>query len=87
LEAIEQAQRLRPQAVLLDLAMPQLDGLTALPRLRELLPNAAIICLSGMSTHNFESAALVGGADRYLEKGGSLLLLADALASAHASRV
>jgi DNA-binding NarL/FixJ family response regulator len=85
-EAIEQAQRLQPHAVLLDLAMPELDGLSALPQLRELLPNAAIVCLSGMSTHHFEAAALGGGADRYLEKGGSLVVLADELASAFTSR-
>lgn len=86
LEAIKQAELLQPQAVLLDLLMPELDGLSALPRLRELLPQAAIICLSGMSEHRFAAAALAGGADGYLEKGGSLWQLADELAAVHAAR-
>ncbi len=85
LEAIDRAEQLRPDAVVLDLAMPGLDGLTVLPRLRKLLPRAAIVCLSGMSARWFESAALAAGADSYLEKGSSLWLLADELAAAHAA--
>ena len=44
-EAIELARSLQPQLVLLDLTMPGLDGLSALPGLREAAPRAEIVVL------------------------------------------
>jgi DNA-binding NarL/FixJ family response regulator len=58
----------RPDVVLLDLNMPQLGGLEALPRLRELAPDARVIVLSSFSAEEKAAEALAAGADRYLDK-------------------
>jgi DNA-binding NarL/FixJ family response regulator len=58
----------RPDVVLLDLNMPQLGGLEALPRLRELLPGARVIVLSSFSAEEKAADALAAGADRYVDK-------------------
>src|SRR5947208_14558203 len=46
-EAIAEAGRLQPHRVLLDLSMPGLDGLTALPQLREAAPECEVVVLTG----------------------------------------
>jgi DNA-binding NarL/FixJ family response regulator len=67
--AIGQATRLQPDVILLDLAMPVLSGLDALPRLRRTATAAKIIVLSGFSTATAAAQSLALGADTYLEKG------------------
>jgi DNA-binding NarL/FixJ family response regulator len=74
LEAIADA---RPDVVLLDLNMPELGGLEALPRLRELAPGARVIVLSSFSAEEKEAAALAAGADRYLDKRESFTRIRD----------
>lgn len=69
IEAIAQASELDPELVLLDLSMPRMDGLEALPRLRVVSPAAAIVVLSGHTRGLAEEAALAAGAVAYLEKG------------------
>lgn len=46
-EAIEEARRLRPDVILLDLDMPVMDGLEALPWLKKELPDVRIVICSG----------------------------------------
>src|SRR3954452_2598473 len=60
-----------PDVVLLDLNMPELGGLDALPRLRELAPQARVVVLSSFSAEEKEAAALAAGADRYVDKRAS----------------
>ena len=67
-EALSQAEKLRPQVILIDLAMPGLPGLQAIPRLRDILPEAGIIALTVMSTNSFRQAALAAGADVFIPK-------------------
>jgi len=67
-EALTQAQALRPQAILLDLAMPDLSGLEVIPRLRVILPTAAIIVLTGRKAEGYRQAALAAGADGFVSK-------------------
>ncbi|HEX9890261.1 MAG TPA: ATP-binding protein [Nitriliruptorales bacterium] len=86
--AIEAAEELRPDVILLDLAMPVMDGFEALPRLRQILPDAAIVVLSGFDAARMEHRALDLGADRYVEKGtptAKLLALLDELVGVPAS--
>lgn len=70
-QAIELARVLQPDVVLLDLAMPVMTGLEALPGIREVAPGAQIIVLSGFEAQSMASKALELGARRYLEKGTS----------------
>jgi two-component system NarL family response regulator len=67
-EALARAQELQPQAVLIDLAMPDLPGLQAIPRLREMLPDMGIIALTMLDTEVYRRAALAAGADEFVPK-------------------
>jgi DNA-binding NarL/FixJ family response regulator len=67
-EALERAESLRPQVILLDLAMPGLNGLEAIPRLRRVVPDAGIIALTVLDTNGYRQAALAAGADDFVPK-------------------
>ena len=67
-EAIENAPPTDPDLVLLDLSMPVMDGLEALPHLRRAVPGAAVVVLSGFPSDAAQRAALAAGAHGYLEK-------------------
>jgi len=67
-EAIEAAASLQPDVVLLDLSMPGMDGLTALPRLREAAPESEVVVLTASGTEENLLAAIRGGAAGYLLK-------------------
>ena len=67
-EAIENAPPTDPDLVLLDLSMPVMDGLEALPHLRRAVPDAAVVVLSGFPSDAAQRAALAAGAHGYLEK-------------------
>jgi DNA-binding NarL/FixJ family response regulator len=68
IEAIEAARRLLPELVLLDLSMPELDGISALPRLREAAPECEVVVLTASGTEENLLAAIRGGAAGYLLK-------------------
>ena len=74
-QALEKAEALAPDIVLLDLAMPVMDGLQALPGLRERLPSARIVIFSGFEHEALAREALAAGADAYIEKGTSVMQL------------
>ena len=67
-EAIELARALSPDVILLDLSMPGLDGLEALPRLREAAPECEVVVLTADGTEENLLAAIRGGAAGYLLK-------------------
>jgi len=68
LEGIEKAGSLHPDLIVLDLAMPRLDGLEALPRLHEVAPAARVVVLSGFDDRDMEGRARSLGAIGYLDK-------------------
>lgn len=78
-EAIEEATRLQPEIILLDLAMPRRTGLGALPELRQVAPEAKIIVFSGFSTASVVDEVLALGAARYLSKGADIDEINDAI--------
>jgi DNA-binding NarL/FixJ family response regulator len=67
-EAIELARRLRPQLVLLDLSMPGLGGLEALPKIRDAAPECEVVVLTASGTEENLLSAIRGGAAGYLLK-------------------
>jgi len=67
-EAIGVAGRLQPELVLLDLSMPGLSGIEALPRLREAAPGCEVVVLTASGTEENLLAAIRGGAAGYLLK-------------------
>ena len=67
-EAVTIAPRLQPDVILLDLNMPGAGGLAAIPRLRQLVPDARIIALTLLDTEGYRDAALEAGADRFVPK-------------------
>ena len=68
-EAIVEAARLQPDVIVLDLAMPNLSGLEAIPALRLNAPSAQIIVFSGFASGSVAEQVLALGAACYLEKG------------------
>lgn len=71
-EGITVARREQPDIVLLDLAMPVMDGLTALPIIQEAVPQAKIVVLSGFGTDRTVHAAMRAGASAFLHKDADL---------------
>ena len=76
----------RPDAVLLDLSMPDMDGFAAIPEIRLRAPDTAIIVLSGFSVDRMGAPVLERGADGYIEKGTPIQELRDATRDAVAVR-
>jgi DNA-binding NarL/FixJ family response regulator len=66
--AIDAAERLQPDVVLLDLTMPVLDGIDAIPAVLRSAPGARVVALSGWGAERMAEAALERGAFAYLEK-------------------
>ena len=67
-QAVEQAERLSPDVVLLDLVMPRLDGIGAIHKLRALDKKPKVIVLTSFSDDEQVFAALQAGASGYLLK-------------------
>jgi DNA-binding NarL/FixJ family response regulator len=67
-EAIELARTLQPDIILLDLTMPGLDGVSALPPLREAAPRSEIVVLTASETQENLLGAIRAGAAGYLLK-------------------
>jgi DNA-binding NarL/FixJ family response regulator len=66
--AIEQATELAPDLILLDLSLPGMNGLDALPRLRAAAPAAEVVVLTASGTEENLLGAIRGGAAGYLLK-------------------
>ena len=83
-EAIEAAERLRPDVVLMDLVMPALDGIAAMRALRERVPGARVIVLTSFADDDKLLPALRAGAAGYLLKNAEPQELARAVRAANA---
>jgi two-component system, cell cycle response regulator DivK len=69
-EAVDLADRVRPQIILMDLSLPFIDGLAATRQIRKLpeLSKVPIIVVSAHDTADFHSEALAAGCDAYITK-------------------
>ena len=84
-ECIDLVAREQPDVLLLDLEMPVMDGLEALPQIIERSPRTAVIVLSGFSAGAMATKALDLGAHGYLEKGAQLASILEAVRQAAAA--
>jgi len=83
-ETLRQAQRLRPDIVLLDLEMPKLDGVAVLRTLKERNPGTRALVFTAYDTDERIAGALRAGAGGYLLKGASRQEIFDAVRTVHA---
>jgi CheY-like chemotaxis protein len=70
-EAVQGAFSSQPDAIILDVAMPVMTGLEALPLLRERSPRSLVVIYAGGSRAENEPVAMAAGAVSYFEKGVS----------------
>ena len=82
-EAIAQTKRLRPNIVLMDLMMPEMDGIEATRQIGSMNPSTKVIVLSSFSDDNKVFSAIKAGASGYLLKDISSAELADAIRAVH----
>jgi DNA-binding NarL/FixJ family response regulator len=71
-EAVEKAQQLAPDLVILDFAMPEMHGLDAATAIKFILPRARIYLLTAHSSRDLELAARNGGVDAVFSKYDNL---------------
>ncbi|MFQ2668784.1 response regulator [Aeromonas caviae] len=79
-DAIFIAKKNTPDIVILDIGIPQLDGLEVIKRIKLLGMGAKILVLSGQATHHIMVRCLQAGAEGFLSKMDDLSLLKDAIA-------
>lgn len=80
---IAAAAVLQPDVIVLDLAMPVRDGIDTLPSLREVVPEARVVLVTGFSDTSLERQLLSSaGADAYVAKGASSEELVRAVSTA-----
>lgn len=70
-EAIELAKALRPDIIVLDIALPRLNGLNACRHIREMLPGIKVVILSLYADREYVAEAVRQGVAGYLLKGGA----------------
>jgi DNA-binding NarL/FixJ family response regulator len=71
-QGVEVVEATDPDIVLLDLSMPDMDGLEAIPLMRTHAPNARVVVLSGHEAGRVSLEALDQGASRYINKAAGL---------------
>lgn len=78
-EAVERARRLRPDVVLMDIHMPELDGVGATARISKEVPETRVLALSTFDLDEYVVSALRAGAAGFLPKDVSPEELVDAV--------
>lgn len=86
-EAVSLAQERLPNVVILDVAMPKLNGIEASKQIKAACPNTAIIILSAYGYESYMLAAIGAGATAYLLKTKDLGELVDAIRVVHAGQI
>jgi DNA-binding NarL/FixJ family response regulator len=82
--AVELAREHHPDVVLLDISMPVMDGMTALPLLLEASPTSRVVMLTGFGTADIRRRCDDLGAAAFVEKGSLATTIVDAVRGAAA---
>jgi NarL family two-component system response regulator LiaR len=82
-KAVQLAAQLRPDVIIMDVAMPKLSGIEATKQIKALLPSVAILVLSGYDYDEYVFSLLEAGAAGYLLKSASGDELIDAIRAVH----
>ncbi len=83
-EAVELAQSAKPDVILMDIRMPNMNGVAATKRIKEALPACKIIILTTFDDSDYILSAINNGASGYLLKDIGSTALIDAIRNAHA---
>ena len=83
LEALEQTRHLRPDVLLLDIAMPRMSGLEVVQLIREAIPKTEILILSMYEKEAYAHKVLGAGAKGYVLKGAPSKDLLDGIRAVH----
>ncbi len=83
-EAIQLATKLRPDVVIMDIAMPKLNGIEATKQIKELYPSTAVLVLTAYDDDQYVFALLEAGAAGYLLKNVRGRELIDAIRAVYA---
>ncbi len=83
-EALEKARALCPDVILMDLVMPRMDGITAIARIKEALPEVRVLVLTSFAEDEQVFPAIKAGALGYLLKDTSPQALLRAIRDIHA---
>lgn len=78
-EGVSLAQSLQPDIILLDLSMPDFDGIEVMRRVHVLSPNSRVLILSGAHTDARIHATVEAGVDGYIVKDATTAELAEAI--------
>jgi DNA-binding NarL/FixJ family response regulator len=79
LEAIQRVGRLQPDLVICDVQMPGLDGIAAIPHMREAAPSTRILMHSATADDLTVHRAIRAGADSFVVKGASRQMISDSI--------
>jgi NarL family two-component system response regulator LiaR len=79
IQAVQMARKTKPDVILLDMVMPNQDGLTTIPIIKELLPNTCILVLTSFAESDMVYQAIKSGALGYLLKDATRAQLLQAI--------
>jgi len=82
-ETVEKAIELRPDVILMDVAMPGIDGLEATRRIKKKIPRTKVLVLTQYENREYVLSAVKAGADGYVPKRAASLELVSAINAVH----